>query len=99
MKFSCGEAWEHEVQRRTPDFEAAKEWHKVFCWWPKTLHVENGYQQCYWLCWIERRWGTMRNRVYHYCPADDFRYWALPSLGISLWEYRPVQRQSTRPQP
>ena len=97
MRFRCGETWQHERERRKPEFEAAKQWHRVFCWWPKTLHVEDGYYQCYWLCWIERRWHR-ETFPYHYFPGDDFNYWARPSLGVAYWQFRP-HRSSADDQP
>jgi hypothetical protein len=61
MRFDCGPTYAEK-------FEAKKQWHRVFLWWP----VRVGARECRWLEWIERK-GEFVVEPYDF-PRWDWTY-------------------------
>lgn len=87
MKFSCGLSASGKRAKLFQKATEAKEWKKVFLWWPTTIKVENGRRVCMWLTYINRRYPSAQvTDLYGYDLYDSCYYGGKLYLGYAEYQ-------------
>lgn len=71
MKFSCGLTDQGLLDKLRGKAREAREWKRVFLWWPTTVKEENGKRICVWLRRMDRRYpNAIVATKYGYHPVS-----------------------------
>ncbi len=90
MKFLCDQRKINKQAKQRAEFEAAKKWHRVFCYFPQKIAPND----CRWLEWVETRispeWisNGLSSRI----------RWNLPVLyhnGYAEFDYREIKKDES----
>lgn len=91
MKFSCGLTDQALLDKLIAIAKEAREWKRVFLWWPTTVKEENGKRICMWLTHINRRYPNARvANDYGYYPVSIYYVYGA-RIDLSDAEYREIK--------
>lgn len=94
MKFSCGLTDQALLDKLMAIAREAREWKRVFLWWPTTVKEENGKRICMWLTHINRRYPNAE-------VASEYGHWPVniynvhdAKIYLSYAEYQEIKDES-----